>query len=95
MAINVKCPKCGSEKVQCSNERSKNGCLWFVLFGLWFIIWRAIKFCIGLMIIALIDWWMAIIKKSAGKGYVWRGKKWMTGTKKIFFCHNCGHNFKA
>lgn len=36
MAINVKCPKCGSTKVQLSNESSKHGCLYMVLlvFGI-------------------------------------------------------------
>ena len=37
MAINRKCPKCGSTKVQLSNERSKHGCLFVILFGIWYI----------------------------------------------------------
>ena len=32
MAVNKKCPKCGSENVQLSNESSKHGCLFLILF---------------------------------------------------------------
>ena len=43
MAVNVKCPKCGSTKVQLSNEMSKHGCLWTVLFGIYYFMWIMIK----------------------------------------------------
>ena len=95
MALNRKCPKCGSDKVQLSNVRSKNGCLWFILFGFWFLIWRLVKFCIALTLLVLIDWWMAIIKAAQKKGYVWQSLKWLSGSKKNYYCHECGHNFAA
>ena len=95
MGVNVKCPKCGSTKVQLSNEMSKHGCLWTVLFGLYYFVWIMMKWCIGLMIFICYDWWMAIIKKSSGKGHVWQSKRWFSNRRRIFFCHDCGHNFRA
>ena len=95
MAINVKCPKCGSTKVQLSDETSKHGCLWTVLFGIPYFIWIMIKWCIGLMLFICYDWWMAIIKKSSLKGHVWQSKRWFSNRRRIFFCHDCGHNFRG
>ncbi len=95
MGVNVKCPKCGSTKVQLSNEMSKHGCLWTVLFGIYYFIWIMIKWCIGLMLFICYDWWMAIVKKSSGKGHVWQSKRWFSNRRRIFFCHDCGHNFRA
>jgi len=93
--MNKKCPKCGGVKVQLSNERSKNGCLWFILFGWVYLMWVFIKWMIGLFILVLFDWWIAIIKMSMGKGYIWQSKKWFSGVKKIYFCHDCGNNFRG
>ena len=93
MAVNVKCPKCGSTKVQLSNEMSKHGCLWTVLFGIYYFMWIMIKWCIGLMIFICYDWWMAIVKKSSGKGHVWQSKRWFSNRRRIFFCHDCGAFF--
>ena len=95
MALNQKCPRCGSTHVQLSNVESKHGCLWFILFGWLYVMWVFMKWIIGFMIIILFDWWMAIIKKSQGKGYVWKGKRWFSGRKKIYYCHDCSYNFKG
>ena len=95
MAVNRKCPKCGSTKVQLSNERSKHGCLFVILFGIWYIMWLMIRWCIGFMILLCYDWWMSMIAKSKGKGYVWQSKKWFSNNKKIYYCHDCGNNFRA
>ena len=95
MAINRKCPKCGSTKVQLSNERSKHGCLFTILFGVWYLALVVIKWIIGLILFILYDWWTAIICAIAGKGHVWQCRKWFAGNKRIFYCHECGHNFKA
>ena len=95
LAINVKCPKCGSTKVQLSNELNKHGCLYLILFG-WFYFFILIpKWVIGFILFLLFDWWMAIIHKIAGKGHVWQSKKWFSNRKKIYYCHDCGHNFRA
>lgn len=95
MGVNVKCPKCGSTKVQLSNETSKHGCLWTLLFGIYYFVWIMIKWCVGMTIFICYDWWMAIIKKSSGRGHVWQSKRWFSNRRKIFFCHDCGHNFRA
>ncbi len=92
---NVKCPHCGSNNVQFSSERSKHGCLWFLLFGWLYILWILCKWMIGLLVLLLWDWWVAIIVSLTGKGYIWKCKGWFSGTKKIYYCHNCGHNFKG
>lgn len=64
MGINRKCPKCGSEKVQLSDNTKNHGCLWLCLFGTIYIFWLMIKWTIGFMILIFFDWWMAIIKKD-------------------------------
>ena len=56
MAINVKCPKCGSTKVQLSDESKKHGCLWLILFGWLYVIWVMIKWMIGAFIFMFYDW---------------------------------------
>lgn len=95
MALNQQCPKCGSTHVQLSNVESKQGCFWFLMFGWLFLIWRFLKCCVGLMILAFFDWWMYLIKKNQEKGYVWKSKRWFSGRKKIYFCHDCSTNFKG
>mgnify|MGYP003480696413 FL=1 len=95
MSINKRCPKCGSYMVQLSDERSKHGCFWFLVFGIFYLIWIPIKWCIGLLILLLFDWWMALINALCDKGYVWKSKGWFTLTKKIYYCHDCGYNFRA
>lgn len=95
MGLNVKCPKCGSTHIQLSNERSKHGLIWLILFGLFYLIWIMFKWIMGLMVLICIDWWMAILKSRQGKGYVWLSKGFFTGTKKIYYCHDCHYNFRA
>lgn len=95
MGLNRKCPKCGSTHVQLSNERSKHGLIWFLLFGFYWIIWVMFKWFIGFIVFMSIDWWVALIKHSQGKGYVWLSKGFFTGYKKIYYCHECHHNFRA
>ena len=95
MAINVTCPKCGSTKVQLSNESSKQGCLYAVLFGIYYFIWIMIRWMIGFMVFICYDWWMAIVHKSSGKGHVWQAKRWFSNRRRIYYCHNCGYNFRA
>ena len=41
MSVNRKCPKCGSEKVQLSSTKSKHGCLFLLLFGIFYVFWVA------------------------------------------------------
>ena len=94
MAINVRCPKCGSTQVQLSSERSRHGCLWTVLFGVYYIFWVMIRWMIGFMVFVMWDWWMAIIKSIMRKGHVWQCRKWFSGTRKVYYCHNCGYNFR-
>lgn len=87
------CPRCGSTHVQLSMERSKHGCFWFILFGIGFVLWRIVKYCIGIAILVCFDWYMAIIANLRNRGYVWHCKKWLSGRKRTFYCHNCGYNF--
>lgn len=95
MAINRKCPKCGSTHVQLSNERSKHGCFWLLIFGVWYVGLLMFKWIIGMMVFICYDWWMAIVKSIGGKGHVWKCRKWFSGNKRVFYCHDCGYNFKA
>ncbi|MDD6265047.1 MAG: hypothetical protein PUB34_01910 [Clostridia bacterium] len=95
MALNIKCPRCGGTHVQLSNEQSKHGCLWTILFGIYYIVWVLIKWTVGLVLLFSVDWWMAIIKASMGKGYVWQCRRCFSANKRIFYCHDCGYNFKT
>ncbi|MBQ3054995.1 MAG: hypothetical protein IJC88_02715 [Oscillospiraceae bacterium] len=95
MALNPKCPNCGSGRVQLSNETSKHGCFWMLVFGIYYFMWIIIKWTIGLMILVYYDWWMAIIKACLGKGYVWQSGRWFSARKRVFYCHDCGYNFRG
>ena len=95
MGINRKCPKCGSTKVQLSNERNKHGFLWLILFGVYYVCWWMCKVMVALMVLMCFDWWFAIIKKSQGKGYVWLSKRIIQNKSKNYYCHDCGNNFRA
>ena len=94
MALNQRCPRCGSTHVQLSNVETKHGCLWLILFGWLYLIW-IIKWCIGITVFLLYDWWMALFHLILGKGYVWKGKRWFSGRRKIYYCHDCAYNFKG
>lgn len=95
MEMNQKCPRCGSTHVQLSDVGSKHGCFWFLMFGWLYIIWIPIKWCIGLTVLICFDWWMALIKKHQNKGYVWKCKRWFSGKRKVYYCHDCSYNFKG
>ncbi len=95
MSLNKKCPKCGSSNVQVSNVSNSHGCLWTILFGIFYIMWVLIKWMIGLIVLLCLDWWLAIISASRGVGYVWKCHSWFSGKKTVYYCHNCGHNFKG
>lgn len=94
MAIK-KCPKCGSPKTQMTQKKSKHGILWAILFGIWWVMWIMCKWCIGAMIYICYDWWMAIIQKKEGKGYVPASKHWFTMSNTYYYCTECGNNFKG
>lgn len=93
--LNRKCPRCGSTKVQLSSERSKHGFFWLILFGFFYLTWVMIKIFIAFMVFIMFDWWMAAIKKSQGKGYSYYSKRIITNKPKIYYCHNCGNNFRG
>lgn len=96
MSINRKCPQCGSNYVQLSNEKSKYGFFWFLIFGIFYILYIVfIKWLTGIVIFLFYDIWMFIVKKVNNKVYVWQCVKWFSINKRIFYCHNCGYNFKA
>ncbi len=95
MVINRKCPKCGSSRVQLANERSKHGCFWFLVFGIFYIFYVIFKWFTGMMIFICYDIWMFIANKTRGRGYVWQCLKWFSGNKRFFYCHECGYNFRA
>lgn len=95
MANNQRCPKCGSNHVQLSNVESKHGFFWFIIFGWIYLIVLPIKWFIGATIFVCFDWWMAMLAKKNEKGYVWKSKRWFSGRKKMYYCHNCHYNFKG
>lgn len=64
-------------------------------FGMYYIFYLFFKWLIGIIMFFLVDSWIWIIKKIQGKGYVWHCKKWFSGVKRTYYCHDCGYNFKA
>lgn len=94
MALDTKCPKCGSDRVQMSAESENHGCLKLIFFGVFYILWLLIKCVIGLLVLVLYDWWMAIVHNCNGKGHVWLSRRWFTGKRRFYYCHDCSHNFK-
>lgn len=78
MAKDVKSPKCDSTEVQLSNESSKHGCFYIVIFGVWYFMFLMYKWTFGIMLLVCYDWWMAIVRKVSGKGHVWKSKKWLS-----------------
>lgn len=91
----IKCPKCGSTKVQLSNERSKHGVLWLILFGWLYVIWWCLKLIAALMVLMFFDWWYALLKHNDKKGYVWLSKRIMENKTRIYYCHKCSNNFRV
>ena len=39
MALNKKCPKCGSTKTQLVDNKSKHGFIKLLLFGMYYMLW--------------------------------------------------------
>lgn len=76
-----------------TNERSKHGCLFTILFGIYYIALVLIKWCIGLMLLLVWDWWTALFDAIRRKGHVWQCRKWFAGTKRYYYCTECGYNF--
>ena len=95
MALNKKCPKCGSSKTQLVDNKSKHGFIKLILFGMYYMLWYMCKVMFGTIIFLCYDWWMAIIAKSQNKGYTYASKRWFTFSNKIYYCHDCGHNFRG
>ena len=95
MALNMKCPRCGGTRVQLSGESNKHGCLFTILFGIWYLMWFFVRMMIGLVIFLCYDWWMAIVHVVRGKGHVWQGTRWFSNRRRIYYCHDCGYNFRG
>ena len=36
-----------------------------------------------------------IIERLQNKGYVWLSKRIIQNNSKIYYCHDCGNNFRA
>lgn len=89
----IKCPKCGSEKCQLTAKAKHHGVLWFLLFGIIWMIYAFCKWCVGIVIAMVFDWWMAIIKAIMKKPYYWHCKKWFV-KRNSYYCQECGFNFK-
>ena len=95
MGVNMRCPKCGSDRVQLSNEMNKHGCLWFLLCGIYYVAWYLCRMLIGLIIFIVYDSWANFVYRLRGRGYVWQSKRWFSNRRRIYYCHTCGYNFRA
>lgn len=95
MSLDRKCPKCGSTKVQLTQDKSKHSLIKLIFFGIFYIVYLMYKWIVAFAVLICYDWWMAIISKSKGKGYTWKSKKWFSLSKKTYYCQACGHNFRG
>ena len=95
--INKLCPKCGSSRVQLSNEETHHhGFFWWLFFG-WYAwsVYICCKWTIGLTVFLCWDIWAYIIDKIKGVGHVWQCRRFFSGKKRVYYCHDCGFNFRA
>ena len=95
MAVNKRCPKCGSNRCELSIEENRHGCLWTILLGWIYIFFVLFKWVVGFYIFFLYDWWMAIIKAILRKQHIWQCRKWFSFYKRTYYCHDCGYNFRG
>ena len=65
------------------------------VFGFYYIVYLLCKWTVAFCILILFDWWIAIIKAITGKGYVWKSLSLFSSRRKLYYCHSCGHNFRA
>ncbi len=93
MSLNSRCPRCGSENTQLSAETRTRGCLWLIAFGWYYVAFVALKWFVGVMLFLFIDWWLAIIFACIRRPYRWTCRRFFTGRRRYYFCHNCGHNY--
>lgn len=97
MGINKQCPYCGSTYVQLSNEETHHhGLFWWLFFG-WYI-WGCyilFKWAIGFCVLFCWDIWAYLIDKLKNVGHIWQCHKFFSGKRRIYYCHNCGRNFRA
>lgn len=91
----MRCPRCGSTRVQLTTVRGGHGCLWFLLLGWYYVIWVIIRWCIGFLVLCYWDWWVAIIQALRRKGYAWKCRRFFRGTTKYYYCHKCSRNFRG
>lgn len=89
-----RCPKCGSERVRLSDEKSEHGWLWMLVFGWAYLLLTLIKWVIGVLIFLYYDWWMALVKACMKKRHTWKCRQWFSGKKRVFCCSDCGYKFK-
>lgn len=108
----MKCKKCGSENVtaQVINEteyRKGHGCLFSILFGVFYWTWLGIKWMFKYMV-ALFYWIVmftpVIIVKARGRQFnhpdwyrkmMQRKGKTYNNQKTVFVCNSCGNRQNA
>lgn len=109
----LKCQKCGStninvQVVNTSNYKQGHGCLGFVLFGMWYILWECTKWICKYSALCVywccVGWIKVIVAKSKNEKYhnpEWvenmmqkRGKVYNT-THKHCVCQNCGYSWEV
>ena len=109
----MKCEKCGSENmtaqvVATTKMKKGHGCLYTVLFGIFYWTWLVIKwcckYCIALCYWIIAGWITAIVcavqkkKFSTPQWYkkmMRRKGKTYTDEKTIFICQDCGNRQNA
>lgn len=108
-----RCPKCGGyyTSAQIVNKvdfKQGHGCLWFLLFGIWYLLWITVKWSMKYFIFLMymcsfapIFYVIALVNKKQYRNPEWltrlmqrRGRAY-NRTATEFVCNQCGHHWKA
>lgn len=94
--IRIACPKCGSNNVLSQQnlsivnkikvKASGHGVLWWLLFGMFYLIWLCGVWIFKATYWLFIGWWVSLIKK---------GKEKKEREKVVHICQNCGYRWET
>ena len=90
------CPNCRGTNILVSYEKEEEekNYLFALFFGLFFLVWLAIRYTIGLVTLIFYDSWSSVIQKRKGKSHLFISRRWFRGSKKSYYCQDCKTHFK-
>ena len=89
------CPKCGCPNVSSTQKMNQkvnvkvnnhNGCLWFILFGWIYLLYKCTIWLCKAAYFLLIGWWVAMIKHEQKK---------IEANAVVHICQHCGNRWET